>query len=221
MSKKQVSLPPFDYLAGKQVTEKLCNILNVKSTRALSEQLNVPTSTFATWHKRNVCPYELAIRLHLHKGISLKWLLLDEGDPYPNAAAHEYHVNDEPKRLVHIDLFALKNGQLNHRGTMTLDQFFLDELEISNVIAVRDGDITYLVDQEATRAVSGTYLLNVDGLLSINTLQRLPGKQLALNFDGSALTVNESDVKVAGQVVLFMSRRQSLTEMLYETGDAV
>ncbi|MDW6004685.1 phage repressor protein CI [Vibrio mangrovi] len=210
MTKKQVSLPPFDYLVGKQVTEKLCNILNVKSTRALSEQLNVPTSTFATWHKRNVCPYELAIRLHLHKGISLKWLLLDEGDPYPNAAAHDYQVNDEKKRLVHIDLFALKNGQLSHRGTMTLDQFFLDELEISNVIAIRDGEVTYLVDQESTRAVSGTYLIDVDGLLSINTIQRLPGKQLALNFDGSALTINESEVKVAGQIVLFMSRGQSI-----------
>lgn len=104
---------------------------------------------------------------------------------------------------------------------MTLDQFFLDELEISNVIAVREGDTTYLVDQESTRAVSGTYLLNVDGLLSINTLQRLPGKQLALNFDGSALTINESDVKVAGQVVLFMSRRHSQAETLPEANDAV
>jgi hypothetical protein len=208
MNENQVLLPTFDYMYGKQVTEKLRKVLDLKSSRALSEAIGVPTSTIATWQKRKICPYELAIRAHIRKGISLKWLLLDEGPPYPNAALHEHQSREnEKKKLIDIDLFVLKNGKLLLHGTMTLDQFFLDELEISNVIAVRDGNRTYVVDQESIDAINGVYLIDLDGLLSVNDIQRLPEKKLALNFNGETLVISADSVKVSGQIVLEMTRK--------------
>jgi hypothetical protein len=192
---------------GKQVTEKVRNVLGLKSSRALSAAIGVPVSTISTWHKRKICPYELAIRAHIYKGLSLKWLLLDEGPPYPNATAHEYRTRgDETKKLIDIDLFRLQNGKLLSHGIMTLDQFFLDELAISNVIALQDDDCTYIVDQEADHAVSGVYLIDFEGI-SVSRIQRLPGKQLALARGDETLVVGEEYIHVSGQVVLTMARK--------------
>ncbi|MFA0677226.1 transcriptional regulator, partial [Vibrio sp. 10N.222.51.A6] len=55
--------------------------------------------------------------------------------------------------------------------------------------------------------VSGTYLVDMDGLLSLNDIQRLPGKKLAISFNGSTLTVEEDEVRVVGRVALVMEKR--------------
>ncbi|SHE65714.1 helix-turn-helix domain-containing protein [Vibrio gazogenes] len=207
MNKKQVLLPTIDYQLGKQVTDRIREVLDIKSVRALAENAEISYSTITTWHQRNSCPFDLAIRSHLHKGVSLKWLLLGEGTPYPNAATHAYQGdNNEVKKLIEIDLFWLKNGKLVQDGTITLEQFLLDELSITNVIAVREEGHTYIVDQEAQQAVSGSYLIDFDGLYSVNDIQRLPEKQLAIDFKGSPLVVAEDTLKVSGKVVLRMSR---------------
>ncbi|PAR84526.1 bacteriocin [Vibrio cholerae] len=52
------------------------------------------------------------------------------------------------------------------------------------------------------RAVIGTYLVDMDGLLSPHEVQRLLGKKLAIDFNGSTIQVDELDVKVVGGVFL-------------------
>ncbi|EPP19440.1 Repressor protein [Vibrio fluvialis I21563] len=73
-------------------------------------------------------------------------------------------------------------------------------------MAIRVADTTYIIDKETRQAVSGTYLVDMDGLLSLNEIQRLPGKKLAISFNGSTIQVNEMDVKVVGRVALVMER---------------
>ncbi|EGR0072469.1 hypothetical protein D8T49_09375 [Vibrio vulnificus] len=42
----------------------------------------------------------------------------------------------------------------------------------------------------------------MDCLLSLNEVQRLPGKKLAISFNGSTIQVDELDVKVVGGLQL-------------------
>lgn len=73
-------------------------------------------------------------------------------------------------------------------------------------MAVESDSITYIIDKDVRLAVSGTYLVDMDGLLSLNEIQRLPGKKLAISFNGSTIQVNEMDVKVVGRVAVVMGR---------------
>ncbi|ELH3004316.1 TPA: bacteriocin [Vibrio vulnificus] len=57
------------------------------------------------------------------------------------------------------------------------------------------------------RAVSDTYLVDMNGLLSLNEIQRLLDKKLAISFNGSTIQVNEFDVKVVGRVMLVMEKK--------------
>ncbi|CAH8242063.1 hypothetical protein VAE122_3200002 [Vibrio aestuarianus] len=51
------------------------------------------------------------------------------------------------------------------------------------------------------------FLVVVDGRLSINYLQRLPGKKLAIAFDTSTIEVSEQDIKVLGRVAMEMKKK--------------
>ncbi|EHU9451664.1 hypothetical protein KZY44_000045 [Vibrio vulnificus] len=42
--------------------------------------------------------------------------------------------------------------------------------------------------------------------LSLNEIQRMLSKKLAIDFNGSTITVDEGDVKVVGRVALVMER---------------
>ncbi|OCH12688.1 bacteriocin [Aliivibrio sp. 1S165] len=65
----------------------------------------------------------------------------------------------------------------------------------------------YYINKESTDPVSGGYLLDVDGRLSINNLQRLPGKKLAIAFGNSTIEVSEEDVIVVGRVAMEMKKK--------------
>lgn len=90
---------------------------------------------------------------------------------------------------------------------MAFDNSDLDNNGIVTVMAVESDCITYIIDKKEVRqAVSGTYLVDMDGLLSLNEIQRLPGKKLAISFNGSTIQVDELDVKVVGKVAVVMER---------------
>ena len=57
------------------------------------------------------------------------------------------------------------------------------------------------------QAASGIYLMDMDVLLSLNNIQRLPGKKLAISFNSSTPTVEEDEVRVLGRVALVMAKK--------------
>lgn len=207
MRTNQGQMPSFDYQGGKEVTDRLHEIFGTKTIRDLGDKLEVSASTIATWHKRGLCPFEVVVRANIYTGVSLKWLTLGQGEPFPNrdSSAHE-SKRLETKFLFDIDSFQIKDGQLSDLRTLTFDKSYLDEIDVKNAMAIRTSDTTYIIDKEVHQAVSGTYLVDMDGLLSLNEIQRLPGKKLAISFNGSTLTVEEDEVRVVGRVALVMEK---------------
>ncbi|EGR3108112.1 transcriptional regulator [Vibrio parahaemolyticus] len=208
MRTNQGQMPSFEYQGGKEVTDRLHEIFGTKTIRDLGDKLEVSASTIATWHKRGLCPFEVVVRANIYTGVSLKWLTLGQGEPFPNrdSSAHE-SKRLETKFLFDIDSFQIKDGQLSDLRTLTFDKSYLDEIDVKNAMAIRTTDTTYIIDKEVHQAVSGTYLVDMDGLFSLNEIQRLPGKKLAISFNGSTLTVNEDEVRVVGRVALVMEKK--------------
>lgn len=75
------------------------------------------------------------------------------------------------------------------------------------MMCTEHNETRFIVDKEVHQTVRGTYLVDMDGLLSLNDIQRLPGKKLAISFNGSTLTVEEDEVRVVGKVSLVMEKR--------------
>lgn len=200
-------MPPFNYQGGKLVTDRLNEILETKTIRELGEKLQLSPSTIATWHKRELCPFEVVIRAHIYTGVSLKWLTLGEGEPFPNRNSQKHESKRlETKFLLDVDTFTIKKGELEDLSTITLDKALLEQFDVTNAMAIREADSIYVIDKEIRQAISGTYLVDMDGLLSLNEIQRLPGRKLAISFNGSTITVDEDSVRVVGRVALVMGK---------------
>ncbi|EPM5661028.1 phage repressor protein CI [Vibrio alginolyticus] len=208
MKSCQFPIQPPKYVGGKEVIERLMQATNTSSNQALADAFGLPKSTVGTWRHRNLVPYEIVIRLHLETGISIKWLTLGQGEPYESPSEHT-HISkkNETKQIFDADCFRIEEGKLVNQGSLALDKAMLDELGVVNVMAIKGESATYFVNKESRQAVSGTYLVDMDGLFSLNEIQRLPGKKLAISFNGSTLTVEEDEVRVVGRVALVIERK--------------
>ncbi|MER2495313.1 helix-turn-helix domain-containing protein [Vibrio neptunius] len=218
----------FEYMKGEAFTEKLKKINNVRSLGDLAEIYSVPKTTFSTWNTHNRNSHELVVRTHLRTGIPVHELILS-----PDLSLDELHpsfskqVKDAPhsveeasatyesKRLenpqlqtVTLKSYCLSNGQLVETGDIPyplrrMNSFGLNPL---NTIEVETNEAVYLLDESSTDAVSGKYLIDVDGRLSFNQIQRLPGRKLAVGFGDSTLEVAEHDIKVLGRVAVTLEK---------------
>ncbi|MDH5915106.1 phage repressor protein CI [Vibrio splendidus] len=201
MTRIPAKVPPFDYISGREFTEKLKNVTECKTYGLLADYYGIPQSTFSTWHTHNRTGWELIVRTHLATGASIRYMALGEGEPFQN--------NEIVTPTNSIEKLVIVNGKLEKVGTVeiglsTLNDFGL--VQHSLIVIEQDGCHLYINKAESQPA-SGDYLIDIDGVLSINYLQRLPGKKLAIAFGASTIEVSEEDIKVLGRVALEMKKK--------------
>ncbi|MDH6024947.1 phage repressor protein CI [Vibrio splendidus] len=201
MTRLKAKTPPFEYLDGRKFTEKLKDVTGCKTYGLLADHYGIPSSTFSTWHHHNRTGFELIVREHLASGASVRYLALGEGEPFQK--------NEIVTPINSIEKLAIVNGKLEKVGTVeiglsTLSDFGL--VQDSLIVIEQDGCHLYINKAESQPA-SGDYLIDIDGVLSINYLQRLPGKKLAIAFGASTIEVSEEDIKVLGRVAMEMRKK--------------
>lgn len=205
-------IPSFDYFKGSEFVENIKKTLSCKTHQELTDLLGVPKSTFSTWAKHERTSHELIVRVHLALGIPIKDLALPKSEMYkvaeellkvesdPEAVSRRLSKTDD--KSLSIQNFKLSNGKLVIKESLIFDLNLLNAQGVRSPMTVTAEDSTVIIDKEINQAVSGTYLIDMDGVFSLNEVQRLPGKQLAIAFNGSTLTVDELSVKIVGKVVL-------------------
>ena len=151
-------------------------------------------------------PFEIAVRIYLAKGISLRWLWLDEGEAFESAGVIL-------KEKLTIEKIA--NGILVESGEMGFDVTTMERygLTPANIRVIDLDGALLFVNTEEINPSSGRYLLDIDGSISVNHLQRLPGKKLAMIYGNAPIEVEveeEADIVVLGRVALAMEKESSL-----------
>lgn len=213
----------FDYIKGEEFTEKLKEVNGVDSLGELANIYNVPKTTFSTWnsHKRN--SHELVVRTHLRTGIPVQELILPKSFPitelhhsfWGNQKAPESGITSSSPELqspqlavLAIRSFCLSNGQLVPTGEIPYAQRMFNSwgLEARNTIEIEVNEGRFLVDKKQNDAVSGEYLIDMNGRLSLNHIQRLPNK-LAVVFGNSTVEVSEEDIKVIGRIAVALEKK--------------
>lgn len=198
MRKQQPQIPPFKYSGGAEFVERLKFVTKAGTYSQISDMIGVPRSSISTWVDRSVTPFEVAVRLNMALGVSVRWLTTGEGEPFEE-------TSDPIESLV---IEKLINGSLEEAGKISLDVVTLNNyhLKHSTTKVIDEDGMLFFVNTEQTHATSGRYLISIDGSLSINPVQRLPGKKLAVGFSGSTIDISEDDIEVLGRVSMTMSK---------------
>ncbi len=206
----------FEYLKGEEFTQTLKDALGLSTFAELADATNVSRQTISTWNAHDRNSHELVVRIHLRTGIPVHELILPKDYPLtelhhsfwdrnkPSAAlsSNLEQQNQNPQLgIVVIKSFCLSNGQLLPTGEIPYAQRIFNswELDASNTVEIETNEGRFLIDKRQNDAVSGEYLINMNGRLSINHIQRLPNK-LAVVFGNSTVELLEEDIKVIGRV---------------------
>ena len=116
----------------------------------------------------------------------------------PGITSSNPELQNPQLAVLAIKSFYLSNGQLVPTGEIPYAQRMFNswDLEARNTIEIETNEDRFLVDKKQNDAVSGEYLIDMNGRLSINHIQRLPHK-LAIVFGNSTVEVSEEDGRVA------------------------
>ncbi|MBG0760909.1 chromosome partitioning protein ParA [Vibrio cidicii] len=213
---------PFNYMKGTEFTKQLKRVTGCVDFHELSSLLNIPKATFSTWNTHERTSHELIIRLHLALGVPIEELALEPKDrksnqiaepsaPYMSRLEQKEHIEPQATLNQHavavVPSFCLTNGQLIETGEIpySLRIFNSWNLDQTSTIEIETNDGRYLVDKRFNDAMSGEYLIDMNGRMSLNHIQRLPHK-LAVVFGNSTVELQEEDIKVIGRVVVTLKK---------------
>lgn len=211
------NIPPFEYLSGAEFTDNLKTLTGSKTFNQLSNLLNVSKATFSTWNTHNRTSHELMVRLHLALGIPIEQLALKPKDRHLNDShnnsdaigSYKANIQQQPNadkkqqhQTVIVKSFCLSGGKLLDTGEIPYPVRRINGFGLQNakLIELETNEAIMLVDKNDNDAVSGNYLIIIDGRHSINEVQRLPGK-LLVEFNGTTIETQDGDIEVVGKVV--------------------
>ncbi|WP_311567481.1 phage repressor protein CI [Photobacterium arenosum] len=202
MSSSQEKIEPLLYEGGKNVTSRQVEALHLSEYKELTEVLGVGKGTISTWHQREQTPFEVVVRVHLKTGVSLKWLLLGEGEMYENSPSTQLtaskDIDETPTKK--IPYFILKGGELLKQEPLTLDLRFITQLpEHEDLAVVLDAGKQIYVDRADTKVISGKFLVSYASITTVSELHKLPNGSVFMVLNGRDVEVESSQINVLGK----------------------
>ncbi|NAW85657.1 helix-turn-helix domain-containing protein [Photobacterium halotolerans] len=203
MSRLKAQIPPFEYVKGRVFIDMLKKAVGVERDIQLSDVFGIPRATISTWQQHDRTAHELLLRVALNNPkINIRALSLGEGELFQEEAS----TNEQSLRIEKLVNGRRELSEPLKRFPMSNEVLAMYALDRESTLVLEEGSELYFIDTSETHATSGSYLIDVDGHLSINLIQRLPGKKLSIVFSDTPMAVEEQDIKVLGRVAARLSK---------------
>lgn len=177
---------------GQAVITRLLEAYGFKTRQALCDQLKVSTSTMGTRWMRDVFPADWVIQCTIETGASVEWLSFGTGEKFPNGTSKNSNENENSANenllgdVVAVTRKKIIDGNLYDSNFYMLDKAMLPS-HLSKPMIIVDDDVSYLADQKNNELTDGTWLVEIEGQVSIKELIRIPvGRVRVTTVPGSA-----------------------------------
>lgn len=160
----------------------------------LAEHLDIAASSLSSRYKRGGLPADIMIKCMAETGVSLEWLATGDGKMFES---DEIDILKMPRRKI-VD------GQLYEAGSYMLDKVtFINGKPIPQQPAcIIDSENQYVIEQMFGEIYDGQWLVEIEGKVSIRTLNRIPIKKVRVSGIGMAFDCAIEDIEIVGRVVL-------------------
>jgi phage repressor protein C with HTH and peptisase S24 domain len=159
---------------GKKVIERLVEAYGFSTRQALCDHLGVSKSTMATRYMRDIFPADWVLQCVLETGTPIEWLAFGKGQKLPSTKPETIAL---PKKII-------LDGKVEDKGSVLFDSSLLPDNLLKPGIVTNDGT-NYLIEQQFNDITDGSWLVEIEGRISIRFLTRIPiGKVRVSNSDG-------------------------------------
>lgn len=171
---------------GKAAIERLVAAYGYTTRQALCDRLGVSKSTMATRYMRDIFPADWIIQCALETGASLEWLSFGTGEAFSginsgNSIANQKSANENAlDDVITVQKKKIVDGDLYSANFFMLDKAMLPSHIIKPIIVV-DDSCQYLAEESIDEISDGTWLVEIEGKVSIKELTRIPVGKIRVN----------------------------------------
>lgn len=179
------------HLEPIEILDRICDVYGFTQKIQLANYLDISASSLQNRYTRGTISYDYAAICSLDTGASLKWLLTGEGKKF------EHDISK--KTQIEYEEFTLSEGKLHEEEFLSIDPHLFRK-QLVDGIAVRTDGRLHFVDKAASLA-DGSWLVDIEGAISIRELTVLPGKRLHVAGGKVPFECGIDEIKTIGRVV--------------------
>lgn len=196
-NRKSITLPN----GGKDPIERICAAYGFTSRQALCRHLDVSQSTMANRVMRGNFPADWVLICAMETGASLEWLVYGQGNPpMPIPQNEANNLNRHAPEQTQIELSEIQNGVISNHKTVSIASELLPPKTSEPRLISFDG-VIWIVDTFSGELVDGFWLIEMDNVISVREMYRLPGGRLRVENGKASFECNADDVKALGKAV--------------------
>lgn len=188
------AISPYNFSSqngGREAITRILQAYGFSTRQALCDHLGVSQSTMANRWMRDTFPHDWLIACHLDTGASMLWLTTGQGSPMIDTATGAGLL---------LQLKEISNGVFSSITQIAYDSNLIPQ-NATNPFFVKFESTYYLAEEFAGEITDGIWLIELDGLMSIKQVYRLPGGRLRVENGPASFECFVSDIKVTGKVV--------------------
>ncbi|MBN3198428.1 phage repressor protein CI [Pectobacterium brasiliense] len=184
-------------ISNEHVLDRVCEIYGFSQKIQLARHFNIAASSLQNRYTRGAISYDFIVHCSLETGANVEWLLTGKGERFEGEKTHSTKNN----KWVELEKFTLSEGELIADGNFYLDAQVLEGLN-SDVYCLGEDDDFYIVERSPSSPllIDGHKILDIDGYVSIRSIQMLPGKQLKIYGGKEPFTCSISDIGILGHI---------------------
>ncbi|CAI0768877.1 Bacteriophage CI repressor helix-turn-helix domain [Serratia fonticola] len=182
---------------AKVAIERMVEAYGVKTKLALCDALGVTASALSNRQVRDSFPAEYVLKCALDTGASLRWLTYGHGEMF------EQNVVTAPSALA-VPRKKLLRRKLHDSETLLMDKDFLPA-GIKSPLIVTDGEIQFIATQSYDEIYDGTWLVDIDGNVSVREVIRIPGNKVNVSDKLNSFDCPINDLVVIAKIIIICS----------------
>ena len=174
-----------------EVLDRICELYGFSQKMQLANHYGIAASSLSNRYRRGAISYDFAVSCCLETGANLKWIITGQGPRFPND-----EVKNEDSELR---LFTLSEGELVENGVLRISENLFSKA-LKRPQCVKSDGKTHFVEQSAQLS-DGTWLVDIEGAVSIRDLTLLPARKLHVAGGKVPFECGTDDIKTLGRVV--------------------
>lgn len=185
---------------GQQVITRILDAYGFKTRQALCDHLGISTSTMGTRWMRDIFPADWVIQCSIETGISVEWLSFGKGKKFPKSNSINDAIDTKSaNESALMDVVPIKRKKIVDGSVYDTNFFMLDKAilpqSLQSPIIICDEDIGYIADQTFNEVIDGTWLVEIEGKISIRNLTRVPVGKIQVSAQNSSFECDINDIK--------------------------